>query len=557
MRLLLITFLCPLCLSSQPESPWVLRTDSLPSHSSQSKFNPTLANGQLAVTAYLEPGPSVSPSIFVDCLYSGQGWRSHRARLPNYSNYLLRLSQSGGEMREEYSLDLARGNFQASFSSAQFLVSHEVLVHRTFTSTILNVVTASPVSPSQASLEVDIVLEVGEQSGDITNTATRELKVRENQLGLETVWYRCEETTQVEFSSYQAQPSPVCILWVEPWDSSISLTGNDVSGQQRVFITIVESSLENLLAELELVLDQSLTSLLSLHYSAMAALWSSGLVEVTGDLELGRVLLSSQYYLLSSLPSPSSARPRRQFCGLSPGSLAYGLEGADYQGHNFWDTETWMFPPVLLLHPATARRLLEYRWARLGQAEDYAASSGWEGARFPWESAFTGGEVCPDWAAETRDHQHHITADISLAVRQYLAVTGDTGLLTDQLAGVTGCQFVRAMAEFWRSRMSFNAGTGEFDITEVMGPDEYHGTTDNNVYTNIAAAMSVNLANWTSCVSGCQEIPGEWLTSARSLALQYDQERDYHPQFQGRISCILIGPAPTLLRSHWSRASGW
>ena len=46
--------------------------------------------------------------------------------------------------------------------------------------------------------------------------------------------------------------------------------------------------------------------------------------------------------------------------------------------------------------------------------------------RFPWESGLTGGEVCPDWAAETRDNQHHITGDISFAVRQYLAVTGDT-----------------------------------------------------------------------------------------------------------------------------------
>ena len=30
---------------------------------------------------------------------------------------------------------------------------------------------------------------------------------------------------------------------------------------------------------------------------------------------------------------------------------------------------------------------------RLDQARDYAAATGWSGARFPWESAFTGGEV--------------------------------------------------------------------------------------------------------------------------------------------------------------------
>ena len=158
--------------------------------------------------------------------------------------------------------------------------------------------------------------------------------------------------------------------------------------------------------------------------------------------------------------------------------------------------------------------------------------------------------MCPDWAAETRDHQHHITADVSFAVRQYLATTGDVGLLTDQVAGVTGCQFVRAMAEFWRSRMSYNAGTDQFDITEVMGPDEYHGTTDNNVYTNIAAAMSVNLANFTSCVSGCQEVPKEWLETARRLSLQYDQERDYHPQFEGYQPGTEIKQADTVLAGY-------
>ena len=65
-----------------------------------------------------------------------------------------------------------------------------------------------------------------------------------------------------------------------------------------------------------------------------------------------------------------------------------------------------MYPPILLLHPAWARLLITYRWRRLQQAkvpssyypriylvlhqpipQDYANSTGWAGARFPWESA--------------------------------------------------------------------------------------------------------------------------------------------------------------------------
>ena len=44
-------------------------------------------------------------------------------------------------------------------------------------------------------------------------------------------------------------------------------------------------------------------------------------------LPLARVVLASQFYLLASLPSSDA----RDFCGLSPGSLAYGAKGRDYQ----------------------------------------------------------------------------------------------------------------------------------------------------------------------------------------------------------------------------------
>ena len=63
----------------------------------------------------------------------------------------------------------------------------------------------------------------------------------------------------------------------------------------------------------------SITELLELHTGAWADLWESGRLEVTGDAELERVVLASQYYLLSSLPSPES---EAEFCGLSPGSPA-------------------------------------------------------------------------------------------------------------------------------------------------------------------------------------------------------------------------------------------
>jgi trehalose/maltose hydrolase-like predicted phosphorylase len=42
----------------------------------------------------------------------------------------------------------------------------------------------------------------------------------------------------------------------------------------------------------------------------------------------------------------------------------------------------------------------------------------------PWESAFTGQEVCPDWAP-TGKYEQHITGDIAFAFKQYWDLTHD------------------------------------------------------------------------------------------------------------------------------------
>jgi trehalose/maltose hydrolase-like predicted phosphorylase len=52
-----------------------------------------------------------------------------------------------------------------------------------------------------------------------------------------------------------------------------------------------------------------------------------------------------------------------------------------------------MYPTVLLLHPDLAASLLQYRIERLEEAGTKAKNLGFQGALFPWESAFTGAEV--------------------------------------------------------------------------------------------------------------------------------------------------------------------
>ena len=126
-------------------------------------------------------------------------------------------------------------------------------------------------------------------------------------------------------------------------------------------------------------------------------------------LRQAKVVHGSMFYLLSSLPDEPVDIQRRHFSGLSPGGLANGGYLKDYQGHSFWDTETWMYPPVLMLWPHIAKDLLLYRMNNINSARDRARETGYDGARYPWESGFTGVEVTPDCCPETRDNQQHIT----------------------------------------------------------------------------------------------------------------------------------------------------
>jgi protein-glucosylgalactosylhydroxylysine glucosidase len=59
-----------------------------------------------------------------------------------------------------------------------------------------------------------------------------------------------------------------------------------------------------------------------------------------------------------------------------------------------------MYPPMMYLHEDIARSLIQYRFDRLDGARSKAKSyqPPYNGTMFPWESASTGVETCPDWA---------------------------------------------------------------------------------------------------------------------------------------------------------------
>lgn len=69
-----------------------------------------------------------------------------------------------------------------------------------------------------------------------------------------------------------------------------------------------------------------------------------------------------------------------------------------------------------------------------------------------------------------------------------------------------------------------------------MGPDEDHHDIDNNVYTNVIAAINLYLGDFAGC--HCKDVLNphdyeKFEKIARRLTLLYDEEKDFHPQYEG------------------------
>jgi protein-glucosylgalactosylhydroxylysine glucosidase len=205
--------------------------------------------------------------------------------------------------------------------------------------------------------------------------------------------------------------------------------------------------------------------LLKRHRFEWEKLWKSD-ITIEGDVTATRDVHSAMYHLYSFAREGTAL-------SLSP----MGLSGLGYNGHVFWDTELWMYPPLLALHPEIAKSLLEFRFQLLDEAKQNAFSHGYKGAMFPWESTTTGQEECPVWAL-TGPFQHHITGCIGWAAWKYYNVTKDKEWLRTR-----GYPILKEAADFWASRVDRN-GPSQYDIINVIGANEWLENIDNNAFTN-------------------------------------------------------------------------
>ena len=235
------------------------------------------------------------------------------------------------------------------------------------------------------------------------------------------------------------------------------------------------------------------------HRRLWEELWK-GDIEIEGDEEAQKAVRLALYSLYSF---------GREGTGLSIPPM--GLSSRGYGGHIFWDSELWMFPPMLMLNSGIAGSMMEYRFDRLDKAIGRASAYGYRGAMFPWESDGAGEEATPVWAI-TGPMEHHITADVAIAAWNYFCVTQDREWLEEK-----GWPLISAAAEFWADRASCN-GDGTWSIHGVTGADEYANNVTDNAFTNGAAKMALGCAVKAAKKCG-RTCPSEWAEIADGLRI--------------------------------------
>ena len=163
---------------------------------------------------------------------------------------------------------------------------------------------------------------------------------------------------------------------------------------------------------------------------------------------------------------------------------AKGLSGEGYEGHYFWDCETYIYPFFLNTNKQIAKSLLQYRYSKLDKAKEHARKLGHsKGALYPWRT-ITGSECSSYFPSGSA--QYHINGDISRAFIQYWRSTNDYEFLP------TICEVLLETSRLWIDLGHYD--DGYFKIDCVTGPDEYTCMVNNNYYTNAGAKNNLENA---------------------------------------------------------------
>jgi alpha,alpha-trehalose phosphorylase len=253
----------------------------------------------------------------------------------------------------------------------------------------------------------------------------------------------------------------------------------------------------------------------------LSDIWARSDVEIEGDPELQQAMRFAIFQVVQA-----AARAEQRAIP------AKGLTGRGYDGHTFWDTESYTLPVLSYSAPYAARDALMWRHSTLDLARARARELRLAGAAFPWRT-IRGEECSGYWPGGTASF--HINADVADAVRRYVSATGDTDFERGP-----GFDLLIETARLWQS-LGHHDAEGRFRIDGITGPDEYTALVDNNVYTNLMATR--NLCAAADVATRYPERAVElgvdeaeiaaWLKAAGAIMIPFDDELGVTSQSAG------------------------
>src|SRR6056297_1836590 len=256
--------------------------------------------------------------------------------------------------------------------------------------------------------------------------------------------------------------------------------------------------------------------------------WKFSDVKIEGDKSLQQAFRFNAYQILQSTGTDGKTNV-----------AAKGLTGEYYEGHYFWDTETYIIPFYIYSHPEIAKQLLNYRYMILDKARDNAERMHLDGALYPWRT-INGKEASGNFLGSTV--QYHINADIAYAIYNYVNVTENKEFLYNK-----GAEILFETARMWLSLGHFEKlKDGQFCINEACGPDEYKPAVNNNCYTNYMAKFNLEYAfevykemknnkpkkfgEIKAKINLSENEIEEWRNAANEMFLPYNERLGINPQ---------------------------
>jgi trehalose/maltose hydrolase-like predicted phosphorylase len=258
-------------------------------------------------------------------------------------------------------------------------------------------------------------------------------------------------------------------------------------------------------------------ALLEAHRGAWRDLWRSD-ITIDGDARAQTGVHSDLYYLLAT--STADTRWGMGACGLTPG----------YTGHIFWDSDTWIFPALLLLHPERAKSLAMFRAHTLPAAQARANAAGFKGAKYPWEAdPENGSEQTPHFAYVLGEREIHVNADIGIAQWQYWLATHDRDWLKQ-----SGWPVIRNLADFWASRATWSESRHRYEILHVTSVAESYNDVPNDTFTNVSAKKVLEIAAIAAALVGDRPDP-KWAEVAAKLYIPFSDTEQRHLDFDADV----------------------